>query len=293
MKKHVEINENNKFYPKKWKRGKISVRQSIRALGWTITISTLILFAFLATAAYSVFQTIVMKQGIRVGEFQSHFSNNTFVLSIPITVNNTGYYDITDFNTTTTLKGFNETVLITNSTFIEKIETGSAESRLHNLSIRLIDILSNMTYLLFNDTELKIDLSVGFTYAYALSFHLAVMNTSMPWRAPLYGFALTEVRLSGFNGTHVILDIFLELENRSYFDIIGNLHFELYNEVGGYIGSGMRPINVSSHSSFSDTLTITIEIENPSNYTGKGSVEVYFELPIVAYTLELGSFSYG
>lgn len=70
------------------------MRQSIRALGWTITISMLILFAFLATAVYSVFQTVVMEQGIKFGEFQSHPSNDTFVLSIPITVNNTGYYDI-------------------------------------------------------------------------------------------------------------------------------------------------------------------------------------------------------
>jgi len=269
------------------------VRQSIRALGWTITISMLILFAFLATVVYSVFQTVVMEQGIGFGEFQSHFSNNTFVLSIPVTVNNTGYYDITDFNTTTTLKDFNGTTLITNSTFIMKISTGSTESRLHNLSLSLVDILSNMTYLLFNDTEFKIDLSIGFRYAYALSFHLTVMNTSMPWGAPLHGLTIIEVRLSGFNGTHLILDAFLELENHSFFDIVGNLYLKIYNEAGGYIGSGMRPINVPSNSSLNGASTIAIEIENPMNYTGKGSVEVYFELPTVAYTLKLGSFSYG
>jgi hypothetical protein len=271
------------------------VRQSIRALGWTITISMLILFAFLATAAYSIFQMVMIEQGIRFGEFQSHFSNNTFVLSIPITVNNTGYYDITDFNITTTLKDLNETTLITNSTFVEKIRKGLVESRLHNLSLSLADILSSMTYLLFNDTEFKIDISVGFEYAYAFSFHLTVMNTSMPWGAPFYGFTLMEVTPSSFNGTHLVLDAFLELENHSFLDIVGNLYLKVYNEAGGYIGSGvgMQPVNIPSHSSFSEALAIVIEIENPLNYTGKGYVEVYFELPILDCTLELGRVSYG
>lgn len=269
------------------------MRQSIRALGWTITISMLILFAFLATVVYSVFQTVVMEQGIRFGEFQSHSSNNTFVLSIPITVNNTGYYDMTDFNTTTTLKDFNGTALITNSTFVEKIGKGSTESRLHNLSLSLVDILSNMTYLLFNDTEFKIDFSIGFRYAYALSFHLAMMNTSMPWGAPLYGLTLMEVRSSGFNGTHLILDVFLEFENHSFFDLVGNLYLKVYNESGEDIGSEIEKVSVPSNSMLSSPCTIAVEIENLLNYTGRGTIEVSFELSIVAYTLELGGFSYG
>ena len=269
------------------------MRQSIRALGWTITISMLLLFAFLATVVYSVFQTVVMEQGIKVGEFQSRFSNNTIVLSIPITVNNTGYYDMTDFNITTMLSDINGTTIITNSTLIEKIEKGSAESRSHNLSLTLTNILSNMTYLLFDDTEFKIDFSVGFRCAYAVSLQLDVMNTSMPWGAPLHGLTLPGVRLSGFNGTHLTLEVSLEFENRSFFDIAGNLNLRVYNESGGYIGSGKGTVNVSSHSGFSGTLLIPIEIENPLNYTGKGHAEVYFELPIVAYTFELGGFSYG
>ncbi len=273
------------------------MRQSIRALGWTITISMLILFAFLVTAVYSVFQTVLMEQGIRFGEFQGHFSNNTFTLSTSITVNNTGYYDITDFNITTTLKAFNGTMLITNSTFIAEIEKGSVKSRLHNLSLSLVSILSNMTHLLFNDTELEIDFSVGFRYAYALSFHLTVTNMSIPgaeeWGAPLHGFTVRDVRLSRLNKTHLVLNVFLEFENHSSFDIIGKSHLKVYNETGGYIGSGTGSVNVPSHSGFSDTYTVEIKMENPQNYTEKGNIEVYFELPLVDYTFELGSVSYG
>jgi hypothetical protein len=274
------------------------VRQSIRALGWTITISMLILFAFLVTAVYSVFQTVLMEQGIRFGEPQGpRFLNNTFVLSIPVTVNNTGYYDITDFHITTTLKDFNGTTLTTDSAFIEKVGKGSNETRLLDLSLSLVDILSNMTYLLFNDTEFKIDLSVGLTCAYALSFHLTVTNMSLPgaeeWGAPLHGFTLRDVRLSSFNETHLVLDVFLEFENHSFFDIVGKPYLKVYNEAVGYIACCIGSVNVPSHSGFSDMCTIEIEIENPLNYTGKGNVEVYFELPLVDYTFELGSVSYG
>ena len=269
------------------------MRQSIRALGWTITLSMLILFAFLVTAVYSVYQTVLVGEGLKFGEFQSSISNNNLVLSMPVMVNNTGYYDITECNTTVTLKDYNGTRLVANSTFIQEIQKGSTAASLLNLSLSLDDIISKMTYLLFNDTELKMDRSVGFRYAYALAFHLNVMNTSMPWGAPLYGITMKEDKPPSFNGTHLTLDVFLELENHSFFDIDGTLYLEAYNEANVYLGSERRIVNIPSNSGFSEIIKVPIPIENPSNYTGKGNIEVYFELPTYDYTFRLGSVSYG
>jgi len=269
------------------------MRQSIRALGWAITLSTLILFLFLATAFFSLFQTIMMGQGIGFGGFQTSFSNNRLILSVPITVNNTGYYDINDFKLTTALKAYDGTTLLTNSTVIEEIKRGSAETRQHSLSMNLTDILSDMTYLLFNDTEFKIDFSVGFRYAHALSFQLAMMNTSMHWGAPLYGLNLTEVSSPSFNGTHLSTDLNLQLENHSFLDMFMNLSLKIYNEKGKYVGSGKELIHVPPGSRLNEPIKIVIETENPDDFTGRGYVEVYLELPMIDYSFELGRIDYG
>jgi len=269
------------------------MRQSIRALGWAITISMLIVFAFLVTAVYSVFQSVLMEQGIKLGGFQKSFSNNTFVFSVPITVNNTGYFDINDFNISAVLKDANGTTLTASSIFVPEIKKGSAETRLYNLSMNLADILSNMEYLLFNDTEFKIDFSVGFRYAKALGFELAMRNASMPWGAPLCGLTLRGLQISSFNTTHILVNLYLEFKNHSFFDIVGNLLLKVYNETGGYIGSGMASVNVSSNSTLSGPIPATISMENPLNFTGRGSIEVFLDLPTYNYTLRMGSVSYG
>ena len=268
------------------------MRQSARALGITVTISMLILFAFLATAVYSVFQTALLEQGIKFGEIQPHFSNNMLILSVPVSVNNTGYYDMTDFNITTTLGAPNGSILTRSSTVIADIKKGAAQQRLHNLSLSLADLLSNR-YLLFNDSELKIDVSMGFRYAYAIGLQLAIKNISMPWGAPLYGLTLRGVQISSFNMTHLTLDVFLEAENHSFFDIAGNLNLKVYNETGGYIGSGRKTVNIPSNTRLSNPTTIAITIENPLNYSGRGYVEINFELTPYHYILDLGMISYG
>ncbi|MEM2111388.1 MAG: hypothetical protein QXX08_05870, partial [Candidatus Bathyarchaeia archaeon] len=146
--------------------------------------------------------------------------------------------------------------------------------------------------LLLNESELKFDVSVGFRYAYALALRLTVMNTSMPWGAPLYGLSLREVRRSFRNETHFVLDVFLEVENHSFFNISGNIYLEVYNEMGEYIGPGRTKINLPSRSKLSEPLKVTVKMENPSNYTEKGTVEGYFENPAYEYVFKLGDTTY-
>ena len=269
------------------------MRQGIRALGWTVTISTIVLFAFLLTAGYSLFQTILEGHGIDVGDFQISTSNDTMVLSIPISVNNTGYYDLSEFQLATELKTINGTTLVANSVIIEAIKRGRTESASLNVSLSLQDLLSNMTYLLFNDTEFKIDFSMGFGYAHALGFQMEMMNTSMPWGAPLYGLNITEIGTPTFNGSQLRIDITLILENHSFFDVNGTLHLEALNEANEYIGYGRSLINLPSNTKLNEPIKVAIAIENPFNYTGKGTIKAEFEHMYSDYPVELEEISYG
>jgi hypothetical protein len=182
--------------------------------------------------------------------------------------------------------------MITSSTFIQEIKRGTAEPRLHNLSLSLTDIISNRN-LLFNDTELGIDLSLSFRYASTIALNLALNNTSMPWGAPLYNFTLKNTTVSNFNMTHLILDVLFEVENHSLFDILGDLNLSVNNEEGEFIGSGKGVLNIPSNSRLDESIGIVIEIENLTNYSGKGYIEINFGLPIFNFTLDLGRFSYG
>ena len=75
------------------------MRQSIRALGWTVTIIVILTVLFLGSAMYSLFQTL-MNQGFGFGSFQLSTLEDGIVLSLPLYVNNTSYYDISTLNLT-------------------------------------------------------------------------------------------------------------------------------------------------------------------------------------------------
>lgn len=265
------------------------MRQSIRAFGWTITISTLLLFTFLVTAIYSMFQTTLIGQGMKLGAPEARVINSTIILSMPLTINNTGYYDITKLNLTTTIKDSNGTTIAKASTSIERIPKGSNVTRWHDI-LNLADILSNIAYLLFNDTMFVADFSIGLRYANALAFHLTMANNSFPWGAPFYNFTLTGISPPHSNGTHLLADVFLGFENHSPSGFNGTLYLKIYNEYEESIGSGSRVVDVSPGSRFD--APISVAIEKPANYTGRGYVEVSFDVLMLGY-IELGSLPYG
>jgi len=268
------------------------VRQSIRALGWAVTILTLILFAFLASAVYSIFQIAFLNQGIRMGEMQTEFKDGSLKLSMPITINNTGYYEINEFKITTTLEDKDERLIATNTTMMTGIKRGDSRSEVHSLSLSFDDLLSK-TDLLFNDTEIKLLVSVGFKYAYTLEFQISMANLSMPWGAPFYGLNLKELNVHGSNGTHLFLELNMDFENHFFLDIGGPLYLTVYNENGEQIGKGIGLLYVPSGGEPEEPIPIIVALTRPELFTGRGYADVSFQFPISENLIELGRIEYG
>lgn len=268
------------------------MRQSVKALGWTVTISLLLLSGFLATAIYSVVQTALGEKGIELGEPQIGVFNHELTVSIPLKVNNTGYYDMTEVRLTTTLTSLEGTILCTNTTTIDVVERGICETEIHHLSISLEDLLANTTYLLVNDTHLNLDASIAFRYAHALGFQITVSNTTIPWGAPLYALTVTGVSHPLFNGTHLVMDVVVGFENHSFTDVTGTLHVKAYNRVGAYIGSGEGFLYAPIGSGPIEPVHLVIRVDNPANFTGEGYLEVSLETPFIDQALELGRVEY-
>ncbi len=268
------------------------MKQSIRAFGWATTISTIILFVFLASAVYSMSETLVTNRGLAIGNFEVNVSDNTLFLSIPVTINNTGYYDMIDFNATATIRDTKGEKIMSDSLFMDEIKTGTRRTESLNLSLD-IGSLSDMSDLMFYDSELRIDISIGLGYARALSFQLTTENSTMKWGAPLYGLSLGESVRTQYNGTHLNLYVPLEVENHSYLEISGDILARANNQNGGFVGEGREEFVLSSGSRYNDRLRIPIPIEHPSNYTGRGTIEIYLDVPALNTTFRIGEVTYG
>ncbi len=269
------------------------MKQSVRALGWTVTIATVLLFLFIGTAAYSVFQTFFAGQGLQLGNFEMNLSGNEVVMAIPFTINNTGYYDINDFEVATRLKDINGSVIVQNITNTGDIERGTTQSRRHILVVNFQDLLSKFPYILFNDTEFSLDFLVGFKYAYAFDFQVSITHMPIRWGAPLYGLKLYSVSPPSFNGTHILLLVALEVENHSFFDINGSMSIGVYNEDEELIGSSIEVVELPSGSRISGTFEVDVWIQEPQKFTGKGFVTCSLELPGVGQTFEIWRQEYG
>ena len=156
------------------------MRQSIRVLGWTITIASLLTFAFLGFSVYSLFQ-LVMGQGIAPGESSVSISNGDYVISLPFLVNNTSYFDITKLDITTIIKDPEGGVISQSTTSSGIIPSGSSANISHYISIDINNIVEkNLT-----DATILMDTIMGLRYANIIEFSVTMANVSIPWDASI------------------------------------------------------------------------------------------------------------
>jgi len=270
------------------------MRQSVRVLGWTVNIVTFLIFIFLMMPIYSLVQTMAMGQGIKAGEPSLENLGGKIVLSTPFTVNNTGYFEISELRITTVLKDPKGTDITDATTIFEKIPSGLPDSKRHNLSLSINDIVNkNLTYLFFNDAKFLMDTIVELRYANILRFKVLIPNASMPWGAPFSNFRLGEPSIpKPIPGEPNVFSTGfpVSFENHSPFPIRGTISVNVYNQGWVFLGSGNKPFNVESNSFYSDQVWVEISEESLRNYTGKGYLEIRFvtdtssfKLPVVTY----------
>jgi hypothetical protein len=268
------------------------MKQSIRALGWVVTISTLLVFAYLASAIYSIVQMAMMNQGFMMGGLEMGLRDGSFVMSMPIAINNTGFYDINEFEITTTLEDEAGRLIATNTTRLTEIKRGDTRTSRHMLVMDLAEVFSRNRHLIFNDTEIRLLISVGFRYAYALGFGVSIANISMPWGAPMHGLTLKELIIRGSNETHLLMELTMDFENHFFIDVAGPLRLVVYNEKGDQIGEGVGFLYVPSGGRPEEPIPVIVALTRPEAFTGKGYAYLYLVLPIDEQQIELGRIEY-
>jgi len=245
------------------------MRYAVRALGWATKILWILIVVFAASVVYSASN---VRMGF--GQPQIFFSSGFMVISVPLFVNNTGLYDLSELNMTVAVMDYNGSLVSTSTTFVPSIPRGSSIETAHNVSMSLDDIASELLNYLFNDTVFNVNMSLKLNFAHAIPFQVST-NMTMPWGAPLYNFSIGKISYNYLNLTHQELIIPISFENHSpYFGVDGTMQVEIYNSNGELLGSSASDLNVPSHSSYDGQVEMIVE---SSKITGSGEVRFYFE----------------
>jgi hypothetical protein len=234
---------------------------AIRMLSIATIILWIVILFFFVTAVYSV-----MNVGINLGEVQMLPSSKGIIFSLPFSITNNGYYELTDLNLTTRVTDPDGTVLDLTETFVLSIPQGTNVNASHTIPIDLDTIMSmDHVSLLLNDSSFNVEIFAGLNFARAVPVQLSA-NVTMPWGAPFAYFSV---------GT---------IENHAILDITGTLKLEFYNNSDEQIVSGMAVISVPSQQSYSDRILVYTKQQDISKLTGSGNMHVIFETPM--FTVE-------
>jgi hypothetical protein len=257
------------------KKEEVRMRYAVRALGWATKIFWIFIILFLATSVYSA-----MNIRMGFGEPQVFLSRGNMVISIPLFVNNTGLYDLSEFNVTVTLADYNGSLVSTSTTFVPLIPRGSGIKTAHNISISLDDMISRAQIYLFNDTFFNAGISMRLKFARAIPLK-ASMNKTIPWGAPLYNFSVGQITYNYYNVTHQKLIIPLSFENHSpYFGVNGTMQVEICNASGGLLASGTSSLDVPSHSNYENQVELIADIQK---LTLSGEMRFYFNTSMFSF----------
>jgi hypothetical protein len=266
------------------------MRQSIRALGWATKILWIATAAFVVTSLYSPLKLMLERQ-IEIGSPQTSFSNGTIAISLPFFINNTGFYDITDLNVTTSFADHDGTLISTSTTFVQNIPRGGIVNETHGISISLEDIMSkNLTYIFFNNATFNLNMSVGLKIAHVIPLQVWTNSTWISG-APLYNLSIGKMGFpKRYNSTHYNTTVRLSFENHSPFHINGTVKLEIFNDWNEYVGYGTSWVDAPSGTEYAKKVTIYVPLDNVSKFTETGEVHAYFRNPL--FSLDW-SFPYG
>jgi hypothetical protein len=257
------------------KREEGRMRYAVRALGWATKIFWIFIIVFSVTSVYSA-----MNVRMSFGEPQLSSSGEFLIISIPLFINNTGFYDLSELNITVLILDYNESLVSASTTFVPLIPRDSNVETTHNVSMSLDDIISKAEIYLFNDTIFNLDMSMKLNFARVVPFRVS-MNKTMPWGAPLYNFSIGQPSYDDYNGTHQRVTIPLSFENHSpYFGVDGTMRIEMCNASGGVIASGTSSLDAPSHSKYEGQVELIVDV---LKLTPSGEIRFYFETSVFSF----------
>lgn len=251
------------------------MRIPIRMIGLATTFFWIFLIAFFVSAVYSV-------KDVRFdfGEPKMDVtSGNKVVFSLPVSIANSGFYNIGSFNISTQVADKEGFTIMCESTFIPVINKNDLVTITHNMTIDVNDLLEQDQNYLFNDTELKIYEALSMRIADVIPVQ-ASTNFSVHWGAPLYNFSLGEPAYAPYNSTHFMVTVPISFDNHAFFDLVGDMRIRMYNSTDARVGRGRTSLEAYGNSPYNEFIEFYVSM---TGTTPTGRFEVYFSTSIFDY----------
>ncbi len=245
------------------------MRQTIKALGWIIAILWIAVLLLPATVALSILQ---LMEGQNFGIQEPTFTvspEGNFTMSMPVYVNNTGFYDLSEITVTIKITKENRTIS-TLATTLPDVPARTMASSNCTISSSLAELFAQDRELLTNTATLIMRATLHFRVAYAIAFN-GTMNFPVDWGAP---FNNLDINVINYNLTSGTVSVSINFDNDAYFDLSGPLLIKLYNAEEELISSSQMNLNISSQTHFQDLFEMTVS--DPSKMSNSGSIRLYF-----------------
>jgi len=242
------------------------MKQAIKALSTATKILWTIVIVFTITAAYSA-----INLRVSLGKLETSVSDTTVTLSIPLFINNTGFYEITDINITTHIKDHDNKTISTSTTIVPALPPSNNIQKAHNITLNISNLTKEFTYLAFNDSVFNMCTLVTLRFARVIPVQIS-LNATMPWGAPFSNFSVGDISL---NYAEKKLTAPLSFKNNNtFFNINGTMRLEVYNEKNEQISTAEVLIEVPAGSGFRGSVEMEVD---PSELTLEGQIYIFFE----------------
>ena len=243
------------------------MRFTIRALGWIIALLWIITLILPVSVVLSLMK---LAEGKNMGIQEPIFSlsNGNLSLTIPLYINNTGFYDISEVNVKIKISRAND-VIATLLENLPDIPAGLMVNVSCTFSESLNEIFQRYRALLTEDANLDVDAALHFRVAYAVAFNIAT-NFTTKWGAPFQNLTIYDI---AYNITTHVLSFSISFNNHAFFPINEPLTIELYNSDGKKVSSSSLSLNVPSGESFQEKIEVNVD---PSKMTRSGFIRLFF-----------------
>lgn len=246
------------------------MKQAIRALGWANAIFWVILLLFTITAVYSAIQIQPM-----FGEPSVSNLNGAFVVSLPLSIYNGGFYDINRFSISTQISDGRGSAINRSTTYVPILPKGENTTIEHRMTLSIVQAAtSNLSYLLFNDSELNVEAIVKLVYANAFPIEISTSFTT-PWGAPFANLTLGDMAV--ISSTRVSMP--LSFENHSFLRMNGTVRAEIVDNTNNVVGRTSVTFDAPPETRFERKVEVTVS----GSPTQIREARLYFETPFFDY----------
>ncbi len=247
------------------------MRIPVRIIGIITSVFWIFLILFAFTAVYSMMDIQYSMGDLEVATAQ----DNMLLLSFPVSVTNTGYYDLASFNISMKILNANGSEVARGSTPIPRVPQGQTVNTTHTVKLNMTDLLATNQDLLFNDSYWSINEVVSI-YAAGVIPVLASSNFSLPWGAPLHNLFFGPLTTEFYNQSHIRVLIPFSFENNAFFNLTGTVKARIFSDGDLVIGKCQINLDAPRYSPFKGKLEFYVPSGTVSNIYCEALLETQF-----------------